>query len=424
MRQRVLKQLSFQPEDELLFREEFIQTGLLQIRSLYLLCIVLYGAFSVLDNWLLPATRQSAWLIRFAMIMPLLFIAFLYTFSKRYLRHHEMIASLMYLFAGIGILLMMTLARPSEPGAHLYATGLILVLIALYTGIRVRLQYSLLCAITINLAYPVMAATIQQIQNVNDIGLVILVSNLSFLTGAHLLSLFAGYSLEYTFRTNFRTKQNLEKEHERADNLLQAILPVSIATRLKSGEKTIADEYENVSILFADIVGFTNLSHRIAPLPLVKVLNKLFSVYDDIAIHYGIEKIKTTGDSYMIAAGIPTGRLNHAGILANFAIDIRNRTRLMRLKTGESLQVRIGIHSGKAAGGIIGKSKFIFDVWGDTVNIASRMESHGIPGEIQISEATYSLLKEDYRCEMRGEIDIKGKGMMKAYLLKGRNGAA
>lgn len=210
----------------------------------------------------------------------------------------------------------------------------------------------------------------------------------------------------------------LESEHERSEQLLRSIMPESIATRLKSSE-TVADRLEESTILFADIVNFSKLSQTLAPGALLEVLNAVFSPLDDMVDQYGLEKIKTIGDAYMVAAGVPEHRKDHAEQMAHFALEMQVYLRRRSREIGIPLQMRIGIHSGSVIAGVIGHKRFQYDLWGDTVNTASRMESHGIPSEIQVTEETAKLLEGKFLLEPRGELEIKGKGLMRTWLLKG-----
>lgn len=212
---------------------------------------------------------------------------------------------------------------------------------------------------------------------------------------------------------------NLGSEQSKADNLLLNILPPDIAARLKEGEDNIADFFEDATVVFTDIVGFTNLASLVSATTIVKLLNTLFSRFDRLLDYYPIEKIKTIGDSYMLAAGIPTPRKDHALQAAAFAFAMQNELRRFVAETGYPISMRIGIHSGPVVAGIIGTRKFVYDLWGDTVNIASRMESHGQPGKIHCSETVYERLQTLYQFERRGAIDIKGKGKMDTYFLVG-----
>ncbi len=212
----------------------------------------------------------------------------------------------------------------------------------------------------------------------------------------------------------------VDEERQRAESLLHNILPVPIAARLKTSRQIIADGYDNATILFSDIVGFTPLSERMPPEKVVRLLNDIFSEFDDLVAESGLEKIKTIGDAYMVAAGIPQRRDDHARAIADLALDMMAALKKHGDTPTGPLKMRIGISSGPVVAGVIGKRKFIYDLWGDSVNTAARMESHGIPGEIQVARPTYEALKDDYEFVARGTILVKGKGPMEAYLLKGR----
>ena len=210
----------------------------------------------------------------------------------------------------------------------------------------------------------------------------------------------------------------LRNEQEKSERLLLNILPEAIATRLKQEQGTIADGFAEATVLFADIVGFTKLASRVSPTELVHLLNDIFSTFDLLAERHGLEKIKTIGDAYMVVGGLPLPREDHAEAIARMALDMQQAVIEFSTKIREPFTIRIGINSGPVIAGVIGLKKFIYDLWGDTVNIASRMESHGIPGAIQVTEATYSRLEGKFILEKRGPIQVKGKGQMTTYLLK------
>jgi adenylate cyclase len=212
----------------------------------------------------------------------------------------------------------------------------------------------------------------------------------------------------------------LRFEQQESERLLLNILPKAIAERLKQGDINIADGFAEVTILFADIVGFTEISSRVSPQKLVALLNKIFSAFDELSEQHGLEKIKTIGDNYMVASGLPKPHPNHAEAIAEMALDMQKEMAKFSLECGELLNIRIGINTGPVVAGVIGTKKFIYDLWGDAVNTASRMESQGIPGKIQVSAATYHLLQDRYLFEERGIIQVKGKGEMTTYLLMGR----
>ena len=254
------------------------------------------------------------------------------------------------------------------------------------------------------------------------IGPVIAPDNLRILRPIMLGGLFATLAAcaHYARRATLIAEAALDRAHQRSEELLLNILPPSIATRLKFSGGTIADGFAGVTVLFADIVGFTRLSSRLPPERIVEVLNELFCKFDDLAGHFGLEKIKTIGDCYMVAGGLPEPRADHAEAVAEMGLAMLGIVAELAARWGEAMSIRIGIHSGPVVAGVIGKRKFIYDLWGDTVNIASRMESHGIPGTIQMSAASRQLLDGKYRLRHRGMIDVKGKGEMETWLLDGK----
>lgn len=215
-----------------------------------------------------------------------------------------------------------------------------------------------------------------------------------------------------------RSLDALTHEQARSDKLLLNILPESIALRLKNNDMRIADNHASATILFADIVGFTELSSRMTPFDLLNLLSGVFSMFDYLAEGHQLEKIKTIGDGYMVAGGVPLALDQHASVVADFACEMRSALAAFNLKSGYDLHVRIGISSGPVVAGVIGTSKFAYDIWGDTVNMASRMEQTGLIDEIQVSESTYLLLKEQYAFVMREGVEVKGKGLENTYLLK------
>ncbi|MGA9380525.1 MAG: adenylate/guanylate cyclase domain-containing protein [Phormidium sp.] len=217
-----------------------------------------------------------------------------------------------------------------------------------------------------------------------------------------------------------QAEAELRLEKERSENLLLNILPEPIATRLKHDSSVIAESFNEVTIMFADLVGFTSLSTKLQPIELVNLLNQIFSTFDQLVEELGLEKIKTIGDAYMVAGGLPIPRIDHAEAIADLALTMLNVMQQFQISIDEELQIRIGINTGIVVAGVIGKKKFIYDLWGDAVNVASRMESHGIPGYIQVTEATYQRLKHKYLFEKREEIHVKGKGNMTTYFLTGK----
>ena len=206
---------------------------------------------------------------------------------------------------------------------------------------------------------------------------------------------------------------------ERSETLLLNILPKEIVAILRQEQRTIADHFEGASILFADVVDFTPLSVTMTPIELVELLNEVFSHFDLLAEKFGLEKIKTIGDCYMVASGVPRPRTDHAQVLIAMALEMRDYVNRHEFG-GHKLSFRIGLNSGPVVAGVIGRKKFIYDLWGDAVNTASRMESHGREGIIQITRATYELVKDDFVCEPHGVVNVKGKGEMEVWYVTGQ----
>lgn len=212
-----------------------------------------------------------------------------------------------------------------------------------------------------------------------------------------------------------RKSDSLYRESE---SLLLNVLPKEVADRLKASDDVIADNFESASILFADLVGFTPMSSAIEPGEVITMLNEIFTEFDEMVEVRGLEKIRTIGDAYMVAAGVPLSTSDHAFLICDLALAMMDGVG-SKLYQGKKLQLRIGISSGAVAAGIVGRKKFSYDLWGDTVNIASRMESTGVPGRIQITGETRALIEDDSNCENRGTIDVKGKGPMETWYLVG-----
>ena len=226
--------------------------------------------------------------------------------------------------------------------------------------------------------------------------------------------------LQYFVRARERALAELDVERAKSERLLLNVLPASVADRLKESDQVIADGFDTATVLFADIVGFTPLAQILPPADAVVLLDRIFAGWDELADRYGVEKIKTIGDAYMVAGGLPAPREDHAEAIADLALEMGAKAERSAGESGVPLEVRIGIDTGPVVAGVIGRAKFSYDLWGDTVNTASRMESHGVPGAIQVTERAYEHLRDRYELRRRGTIEVKGKGPMTTYLLLGR----
>ncbi|GEO83870.1 adenylate cyclase [Ciceribacter naphthalenivorans] len=225
----------------------------------------------------------------------------------------------------------------------------------------------------------------------------------------------------FAFEEASQAEVALEKEYRFSEKLLENMLPRAVAARLRHGDTSmIADQICSATILFADIVDFTPRAAKWPPQELVTFLGRVFCCFDDLAAGHGLEKIKTIGDAYMVAGGLPEPCADHAERMALMALDMVERCRQISVEYGEPVDVRIGLESGPVVAGVISSSKLLYDVWGDTVNTAARMESHGVAGRIQVGDQFKSMLEDRFEFELRGEIEVKGKGAMRVWFLKGR----
>ncbi len=248
----------------------------------------------------------------------------------------------------------------------------------------------------------------------------------TLLASSYVAGLFMCALIERQMRVQYHSERTIEhqrkiieEERQRADDLLLNILPQKIAERLKRSPEVIAERFDDVTVLFADIVSFTPLAAGVGPDEVVEMLNEVFSCFDVLARRHGVEKIKTVGDAYVAAGGLPAPRPDHAQAVADLALDMRAAGQTLG-SADHRLDLRVGIASGPVVAGVIGHHKFAYDLWGDTVNTAARMESHGIPGEIQISRSTHDHLRSSHRMTERGTVEVKGKGPVRTWLLTGR----
>jgi class 3 adenylate cyclase len=310
-----------------------------------------------------------------------------------------------------GVLAMIGLESHGELGYQTYYAGLMLVIMAAHSMYRLRFVYATLSTILVLLGYEYIAIAHQKLLVSGD-GFVVFVSNNFFFVSSAILGMAASYSLEVYIRRVFAQRIKLGQEEEKSNRLLLNILPREVAFTLREREGVIAEHYDHTSVLFADVADFTSMSARMTPHEVVGLLNEVFSHFDDLAERHDLEKIKTIGDCYMVAAGVPRSRQDHAQILAYVGLAMLRYVEGRRFGDVGRISLRVGINSGPVVAGVIGRKKFIYDLWGDTVNVASRMECHGTSGRLQITSGTYELIKDQFVCEPRGSILVKGKGAM------------
>lgn len=382
--------------------------------------LVAFLAYGLHDALVIPSVLGRALVIRYGVFVP--FAAFIipFVFRNRSPRLHQ---PAMLAFGLAVNVVVLWIGAISPPAGFFIYTGYAVVFVTLggfiaRMGVAWQLAYTAISVALYHLFDQLLAHQIPTVRLSITMTLVTLGG----------IGAIAAYQLEAQARRAFLQRRiirdqmdDLDAERRVADSLLRNVLPETIAKRLKVSDEAIADGHREATVLFSDIVGFTELSAKLSPAELVGHLDDIFSRFDDIAGALKLEKIKTIGDAYMVVGGVPVRREDHAAAVCEMALRMQEAIAKMPPVAGTTLSVRIGVHSGPVVAGVIGKKKFIYDVWGDTVNTASRMESHGVPGEIQVSERVQELVRDQFVLEERGMIEVKGKGQLRTFLLRGRS---
>ncbi len=417
-----------EPRLEAVFQKENFELSTRKyIRFSVALAFAAFWSYGIHDLLVVPEVHVTAWAIRYGISGPLGAFLVLFALRNRRWQRHQAAMLVFGMTVNTVVLAIGAVSARTSAGGFFIYTGFAVIFVTLgpFLGrmnVRTQVVYTLLTAALYNALDLWIARSAPMYRLSVNISL--------FTLGA--IGTLAARQLEIQARLAFMQRQiirdqmaALEVERQRSESLLLNVLPRRIAERLKNApDETIADRFDSATVLFGDIVGFTQLSARLAPDALVKRLDEVFTSFDGIADQFQLEKIKTIGDAYMVAGGVPARRDDHAVAVCEMALRMQQALAELATKIAEPVELRIGIHTGPVVAGVIGKKKFIYDVWGDTVNTASRMESHGIPGGIQVSEATYEAAKHAFEFEPRGVIQVKGKGEMKTWLLVGRRALA
>lgn len=406
------------PEDvEAEFREDYHVNTISTTRLALVLGLILYSLFGILDIYAVPISKDIVWLIRYVIVAPVFVAVLAASYSDKFQKYIQLLMGIVVAVSGLGIVAMISITREAEFGNRFYFTGLILISMWGYSLTRLRFWYAVLANIVIMIGYEFASIVVKQLLD-SETGIVVFTMHNFFFLGANVIGMFASYTLERYTRKDFVQKYTIQAERDQADRVLYNVLPETIAERLKQNQGTIAEEFNSASVLFADIVNFTPISARFAPDKVFDMLNDLFSRFDELVDKYGVEKIQVAGDAYMVAAGVPNPRPDHATVLAQLALDMLECVRNARYLDGKHpIEIRIGLNTGSLMAGVIGRKKYYYALWGDMVNIASRMQSHGTSGKIQITREMYELVKYDFVCEYIGKINVKGKGPMDAWHL-------
>ncbi|MCH7573909.1 MAG: adenylate/guanylate cyclase domain-containing protein [Candidatus Marinimicrobia bacterium] len=412
---RIFSKLTLSSELEQEFRLHYAHNSLRQIRAGAILGLAMIDSFAIYDYFYVPEAYLASWVVRFAYLTPVILLWLWSSYRPRFITHMQPISMVILILVGLGYLWMGLLAPPESMMPKF--GGPMLLTLFIYTASKLWLSYASLAGWSVLLAHMTGLGLSGQLDGPT------MVEGFIFFSAANLLGMIAAFQLERSFRRDFIQAKEIEIERNRSDALLLNILPAPIADRLKAHEAPIADGFEDVTILFADIVGFTQLSATLSPSKLVEMLDALFTQFDELSEVHELEKIKTIGDAYMAVSGLPEPNENHAENAARAALAMLQVTRDFIGPDGQQIKVRIGLNTGPVVAGVIGSRKFIYDLWGDAVNIASRMETHGLPGAIQVTETTFRILDKNFNLEARGLQEIKGRGRLETYLLLGEKSA-
>jgi len=409
-----LGRLGFAPDPERAFRDDYFERSLVFMRFAIVLAIVLYALFGVLDLFIVPDVAGSIWIIRYAVFCPVALAVLGFTFTRWFKPMAQPVLSGLAIVCGLGIVAMIAIAGTS--GSALYYAGLLLVIPWAYSVLRLRFAFASTAAAAILVGYEFVAISIKHTH------VEILVNNNFFFISSVIIGMVAGYTIERGMRAEFLQRREIERERHRSETLLLNILPQAIIDRLKTrGEAgtdgRLAQALDEVAVLFADAVGFTEQAAKTPADDIVAALDDLFCRFDDLADRFGLEKIKTVGDAYMAVAGAPDPHPDHAQAAAEMALAMIDELEGARWPSGNPIVVRVGIASGPVVAGVIGQRKFAYDLWGDTVNLASRLESHGQPGRILVSEGMAARLEGRYEFGPPCVVDLKGYGPTAARFL-------
>ncbi|MCB1137711.1 MAG: adenylate/guanylate cyclase domain-containing protein [Leptospiraceae bacterium] len=392
-----------------LVRDESEQKNVLLLNTLSVLLTVFTLVFTVINMVILPPALDSL------AKAPLLYLLFLPLVLWLNGRGHRTVARLIFTLSAMVFMGAMSYWMGKQAYFHFYLFSVAVVSFYIFPGRQRAIMYALalLAMVQLVLSHIYLPDPSPHFPVAQEVLFMIGVANLSG-TAFLVMALSAYISRVYEVAESY-----LHLEREKSEKLLLNILPAPIVEKLRESPETIAERFEECTILFSDIVGFTEMAGRMSAVEVVSLLNRIFSEFDDLAEKHGLEKIKTIGDAYMVVGGLPEPHEDHAEKVARFSLDMLAVVQKYRNEEELPLEIRIGIASGDAVAGVIGKKKFVYDLWGSSVNTASRMESSGLPGRVQVTESTYTLLREKFRFEDRGPIELKGMGAVQSYLLLG-----
>ena len=412
--------LNFEKEQETAFQSSVLNQSISYLRGAILFSILLFLLFGWLDVYIATEDYWAIWVFRLIYCSYALLIL-IYSYTVFFESLHQIVMGSLVLVGAICLLGIMIIPIEHEMSNAYYAAFILLVFFN-FTLTNLRFWYALTLAFLIVVFYFLTSILYSDVLANGWLSKdgTIFINNLFFLAMSFFMGAVICLIIESYRRRDFLQQNELKNEQEKSKDLLLNILPTSIANRLMESPNTIADEHNKISILFADLVGFTKFASERSPKEVVSMLDSIFSKFDFLSDKFKLEKIKTIGDAYMIAGGLSNTKSDaHMIAMADMALSMLRAIKKYNRKYETDLDLRIGIHMGPVVAGVIGSNKFTYDMWGDTVNIASRLESTSMKGEIQVSKEVYEVVKEKFLLFPRGEVEIKGKGLMETYFLKG-----
>ena len=404
--------MHFSPELESEYRQHHAERSVNPLRlGLTIIFLLLVGAAL---PWLGDKEMQHLnTIVCLFVLSPAVLLTVASTFSPKFPRYAQAVMALLALFITLGFLFVQN-AGPQDLYERQSVIPTIFVVLGVFTIARLRFwnavfTAAMLCALSLLWVFSIRPLTGE-----------LLSEKIVYLSFAYVLGVAAAFPTDRALRRDFLLSRLLRDEQKKTEHLLTHVMPQAIAQRLIDKWAIIADSHEDATVLFADVVDFTPLMAKYPPDQVVRYLNVIFSEFDELLAKHGLEKIKTVGDAYMAAGGLLESNPNHLEEMADFALEIQDLMSRTPSPSGKPMQLRIGIHSGPLVAGVIGNNRLMYDLWGDTVNTASRMESHGVGGHIQVTQDVVDALKGKFDFEERGIVQVKGKGEVKTFWLLGR----
>lgn len=409
--------LRFPPQIERAFRADYAERWRSTNRVAFAIGLGTFAAFGFVDLLATTHSLGEVWFLRFALGVPPAVAVLVISHTSAFPRLMQPATGAVVFVFGALIIGMEIVIDPDEIGYHLYFFGLAPVTAFGYAAPRMRFWYATATGWAIFLASHAVGID-HDLWSTRASAIEFSVI-LALLAAVNIAGMIGAYLMEAGSRRGFVQEMIAQRERERSELLLQNILPGSVADRLKHGEE-VAEAFEEATVMFADLVDFTPFAETQSPRDLMRLLNAFFSRFDALADRFGLEKIKTIGDCYMAVGGVPVPQPDNAERVADMALSLQDEVRMLGRENACPFELRVGIDTGPIVAGVIGVKKFSYDLWGDTVNTASRMQSHAAPGEIMVTVSTFQRLRDGFLFDRPRLVEVKGKGQLATYRLRGR----